>query len=125
MILDTNAVSALFVGDTGLQVRMMAAPRIYLPLIVSGEYRVGLRGSNRATELEDLLRVLERECGILTIDVETTRHYADIRYSCRKSGTPIPENDLWIAAMAFRHGLPILSRDRHFDSVAGVERIAW
>ena len=40
-------------------------------------------------------------------------------------GRPIPENDVWIAALARQHELPIVSRDEHFDDVPGVERLAW
>ena len=51
--------------------------------------------------------------------------YAGLRVALRRSGRPIPANDAWIAALALQHRLPILSRDEHFDVVAGVERTAW
>ena len=62
---------------------------------------------------------------ILTIDDGTTHHYATLRLELKKSGTPIPMNDLWIAAIARQHRLPILSRDSHFDLVENLERISW
>jgi predicted nucleic acid-binding protein len=43
----------------------------------------------------------------------------------RQAGKPIPTNDLWIAALCRQHGLPLLSRDRHFDVVSGVQRLEW
>jgi predicted nucleic acid-binding protein len=62
---------------------------------------------------------------VLEISNETTHHYAAIGVELRQAGTPIPSNDLWIAALSRQHKLPILSRDRHFDAVAGVERLNW
>ena len=43
----------------------------------------------------------------------------------KKTGTPIPSNDVWLAALSWQHSLPILSRDHHFDAVPGIQRIAW
>jgi predicted nucleic acid-binding protein len=62
---------------------------------------------------------------VLAVDEGTARHYADIRDELKRGGRPIPAKDLWIAALARQHALPLLSRDRHFDSVPGVMRIGW
>jgi len=56
---------------------------------------------------------------------ETARHYARLRVGLRESGQPIPANDTWIAALAFEHGLPVLTRDAHFQSVAGLKVRVW
>ena len=61
----------------------------------------------------------------LAINERTAFHYAEIRFELKQKGTPIPANDLWIAALARQHDLPILSRDQHFDRVAGLRRIGW
>ena len=61
----------------------------------------------------------------LPITGRTSRIYARIRDALRTKGRPIPANDLWIAAQAIEHGLPLLSRDRHFDVVSGVTRVHW
>jgi predicted nucleic acid-binding protein len=53
------------------------------------------------------------------------RHYAEVRDELKRSGRPIPGNDLWIAALARQHALPLLSRARHFDFVPGLKRVAW
>jgi hypothetical protein len=55
----------------------------------------------------------------------TAEHYAEVRADLRKRGQPIPGNDVWLAALARQHALPILSRDRHFDFVPGLRRISW
>ena len=62
---------------------------------------------------------------ILDITSETSSVYAEIRYELRLAGQPIPENDLWIAALARQHRLPVLTNDAHFDQVSGVQRVGW
>jgi tRNA(fMet)-specific endonuclease VapC len=59
------------------------------------------------------------------VDEETTVSYAAVRKELREAGTPIPSNDIWIAALCLQHKYPILSRDRHFDLVEGLKRLAW
>ena len=62
---------------------------------------------------------------VLDVNSETARHYADVREELRRAKTPIPENDLWIAALARQHDLPVITRDAHFDNVPGIRRIGW
>jgi predicted nucleic acid-binding protein len=61
----------------------------------------------------------------LSVDEQTTIPYAAVRSELKKAGTPIPSNDVWIAALCRQHSLPLVSRDRHFDFVAGIERLDW
>jgi predicted nucleic acid-binding protein len=61
----------------------------------------------------------------LSVDRETSGHYAQIRSELKKVGKPIPSNDLWIAALARQHRLPLMSLDGHFDAVQGMKRIGW
>ena len=51
--------------------------------------------------------------------------HSSIRTELKKAGTPIPSNDVWIAALCRQHSLPLVSRDRHFDCVAGIKRVEW
>ena len=62
---------------------------------------------------------------VAAITAETARAYAEIRLQLKRSATPIPANDTWIAALARQHALPVLSNDTHFDAVAGIERIGF
>jgi tRNA(fMet)-specific endonuclease VapC len=62
---------------------------------------------------------------VLDVTEQTTHHYAAVRLELKQAGKPIPVNDLWIAALCREHGLPLLSRDRHFDVVAGIRRLDW
>jgi tRNA(fMet)-specific endonuclease VapC len=125
VILDTNAVSALFAGDSAIEQVIEAEVIHHLPVIVIGEYRYGIARSKHRRRLERLLELLIRESIVLLIDEETTPHYATVRENLRRAGTPIPENDVWIAALARQHGEPIVSRDRHFDLVDTSLRTGW
>ncbi len=125
MILDTNAVSALLAGDPALGEILAPEPLHHLPVIAIGEYRYGVSRSKHRRRLERLLELLVRESIVLLVDEETTRHYATIRENLRRAGSPIPENDIWIAALAHQHGEPIVSRDGHFDLVDASLRVSW
>jgi len=125
VILDTNAVSALLRGDDELASVLEAGVRHHLPVIVIGEYRYGLQRSQQQQALQPLLDTLIRESRVLAVDEQTTVHYAVVRNELRAAGRPIPENDVWIAALARQHNQPIVSRDEHFDDVAGAVRMGW
>ena len=125
MILDTNAVSALLIGDSAVARVLSSSPRHALPVIVLGEYRFGLLRSKQRAILEPLLDRLAAESTVLRIDEHTAASYALVRHQLRQRGTPIPENDVWIAALALQHREPVVSRDEHFDHVEGLARVAW
>lgn len=125
MILDTNAVSALFAGDPAIGESLAGNERHHLPVIVIGEYRYGLLGSRHRGHLQGLLETLIQESLVLLIDEATAETYSQVRADLRQKGRPIPENDLWIAALARQHRQPVVSRDGHFDDVPGLRRVAW
>ena len=125
MILDRNAVSAFFKNVPAVCDAVGKAELLAVPSIVLGEYRFGMSGSRLRSELEAKLGRLERLAGILAVDATTALHYAAIRRELKTAGTPIPENDLWIAALVRQHSLPLLSNDAHFDHVSGLTRIDW
>ncbi len=125
MILDTNAVSDLLAGNTDLETLLVHSEKHHLPVIVIGEYRFGLIASRKRKVLEPLLNQLEEECFVLSPDRNTARHYASIRHELKRKAKPIPENDIWIAALARQHQLEVASNDAHFDQVEGIDRINW
>jgi predicted nucleic acid-binding protein len=126
VIFDTNAVSAFADANAGVLRRVQEfSTTISLPVVVLGEYRYGLKSSRQRAAREKWLDELEANCSVLDITAETSRVYAEVRHELRIAGKPIPENDLWIAALARQHGLPVLSNDAHFDEVSGVRRLAW
>ena len=125
LIADTNALSAFFAGEASAVERLAAADAVYLPVIVLGEFRYGLAGSRKRKEWEPRLMNFAGSCTVLPVRETTTLPYARIRDQLRKAGTPIPENDIWIAALALEYGQPILSRETHFDKVAAVQRLEF
>lgn len=125
MILDTNALSAAAEREPAALEVVARAERLAVPVIVLGEYRLGIAQSRRRTDYESWLREWIAAVTVLDIDEQTTHHYAAIGLELKRIGKPIPANDLWIAALCRQHALPLVSRDRHFDLVAGVRRIDW
>lgn len=125
MILDTNAISALQSGDGQIFSLVSAEPVLVLNIISLGEYRYGIDGSRHRQKLQGWLDALVQRSEVLAPNLETLSFYSTIRHALRDAGTPIPANDIWIAALGLQHRMPVLSRDAHFDAVAGVKRIGW
>jgi tRNA(fMet)-specific endonuclease VapC len=125
VILDTNALSAFVDGESEVREALRREVRAAIPVIVLGEFRYGIAGSRHRPAYEAWLEDHLPHFEILTVTDRTAVAYARLRVGLRRSGRPIPANDAWIAALALQHRLPILSRDEHFDVVAGVERMGW
>jgi predicted nucleic acid-binding protein len=125
MILDTNALSAFADGDEDLARTLSSVPLPCIPSIVLGEFRYGILGSKFHARYERWLQSSIPAFSILSVDGDTTVHFASIRHGLRTRGTPIPENDIWIAALGKQYSLPILSRDGHFSLVPEVRQITW
>ena len=125
MILDTNGLSALAEGDSGLKSVLRKAAQLAIPVIVLGEYRYGISQSRHRVQYKEWLAEYLPKFRILDVDERTTVSYSVVRSELRNAGTPVPSNDVWIAALCRQHSLPLLSRDRHFDAVSGITRVAW
>ena len=125
MIVDTNALSAAADADPAVLALLARAEQMAIPVIVLGEYRYGIAQSRKRASYESWLTGLLRDCLVLDVNEPTTQHYAQIVLELKRLGKPMPTNDLWIAALCRQHSLPLLSRDRHFDLVAGTKRMGW
>jgi tRNA(fMet)-specific endonuclease VapC len=125
MILDTNGLSAVVEGDPAIEPLLRKAAHIAIPVVVLGEYRYGISHSRDRKRYEEWLAEYLPTFRSLCVDEQTTIPYAAVRSELKKAGTPIPSNDVWIAALCRQHSLPLVSRDRHFDFVAGIERLDW
>ena len=125
MILDTNALSAWLDGELGIESRLASAPLVVMSVIVMGEYRFGISFSKFRAEYERRVSLIEVDLPMLGANGETAIHYAAIRKELKEAGTPITWHDLWIAAQAREHSMPVLSRYGHFDFVRGLTRIDW
>ena len=120
--LDTSAYSAFMRGHSELKAALEGAEQIHVSPIVLGELHAGFHGGNRRNENERRLRLFLSSPGvsITAIDDETAVAYAEILNFLRNAGTPIPTNDIWIAAGAMQHGLRVLTTDAHYNRVPQV-----
>jgi predicted nucleic acid-binding protein len=125
LIVDSNALSAWLDGEPQIRPELARARSLSLSAVVLGEYIFGISGSRHHKVYEARLKSLLADFPVLAVDSTTASHYAAIRRELKTAGTPIPWHDIWIAAQARQHRLPILSRDTHFDEVQGVARQGW
>jgi len=123
--LDTNRYVDFCRGKEDVVKQVQEAERIYLPFVTLGELRAGFECGNSRTKNERALtRFLNSpRVRILYADGQTTHHYAKIYAQLRTQGTPIPTNDIWIAALMMQHDLPLATRDPHFDNISQLARV--
>lgn len=125
LVLDTNRYSDLCRGLAQVVEVVERAEEVLLPFVVVAELRAGFAVGKRGAENERILRrfMTKPGVGVLFADEQTTHHYAAAYRQLRQQGTPIPTNDLWIAALALQHSLVLCARDRHFDRLPQIGRI--
>lgn len=118
-VLDTSAYSAFMRGHENLKLALQRADRIVLTPIVLGELGAGFRAGTHQKKNEGELRrfLSSPRVDVVAIDGETAERYAVILHGLRQAGTPIPTNDIWIAASAMQHGLHVLTTDVHYDRI--------
>ena len=122
VLLDTSAYSALLRGDARIQRCVQEADELFVNPIVLGELKAGFaRGRHRKKNERELASFLaSSRVSVIPLDEETSERYAVILVSLRSAGTPIPTNDVWIAASAMQYGLQVVTLDRHFQKVPQV-----
>ena len=123
--LDTNAYVDLCRGVDDTVALLEQAELVMLPFVVLGELRAGFAHGRRQVENERILRRLLLKTGVRVLfpDDQTTHHYAAVFRQLRKQGTPIPTNDMWLAALVLQHTLVLHSRDEHFEHLPQVVRV--
>jgi tRNA(fMet)-specific endonuclease VapC len=124
-LLDTNIIIAIFAEEPAVLQRVAAAAEVFVPVIVLGELYYGARKSARAAENIDRIDEFASAATNLGCDAATAQQYGRIKNDLRAKGRPIPENDIWIAAIAAQHGLTAVSRDDHFADVSDLPIEVW
>ncbi|MEA5420996.1 type II toxin-antitoxin system VapC family toxin [Spirulina sp. CCNP1310] len=124
-LLDTNIVIALFANEVQIKENLAQANAIFIPSIVIGELSYGARKSGRVEANLAKIDLFVGDSTILVCDTETARQYGDVKNQLRLKGRPLPENDIWIAALALQHDLILVTRDTHFQAVEILQTVAW
>jgi tRNA(fMet)-specific endonuclease VapC len=125
LCLDINRSVDLCKGVEDTARLVSTAETVSLPFVVMAELRAGFALGKRTAENERVLRrfLLKDGVAVLYPDDQTTHHYAAVFRQLRLQGTPIPTNDLWIAALVLQHNLRLHARDRHFDHLPQIVRV--
>ena len=123
--LDTNRYVDLCRNVSETVALLEEAETVVLPFVVLGELRAGFAHGRRPAENERILArfLLKDGVHVLFADDQTTHHYASVFRQLRKQGTPIPTNDMWLAALVLQHSLALHARDKHFDHLPQLVRV--
>jgi tRNA(fMet)-specific endonuclease VapC len=124
VLVDTNVVVAYFRGDMTLQPHFAGITPLYLPWVVLGELHFGAQRAQRRQEQLAYIHDLLTYAVVLFPD-QDTEVYGQVKAELAQLGKPIPDNDLWIAAMARQYDLPLATRDAHFTHVPRLKTLAW
>lgn len=125
MLLDTNRYRDYGEGDPEVLDRMRRCETVFLSFVSLGELRAGFLWGTHSADNERHLHLFLAKRSVVTLyaDDQTTHHFARLYRQLRQQGTPIPSNDLWIAALVVQHNLPLYTRDAHFDHLPQLPRI--
>lgn len=124
-LLDTNIVIAMVANDAAVQEGIRNAGEVYLAAPVIGELYYGARKSGKTAENVETIDLLTQRFPRLDCDLETAQWYGIIRNRLQRKGRPIPNNDIWISAIAIQHDLVLVTRDSHFDEVDTLQVQRW
>ena len=119
-LLDSNIIIDIFRGDKKAISRIKRLYVVYVPVIVIGELYYGANKSDQTPKRKLEVEQLEEIVTVLNITRSTARIYGEIKDKLRAKGRPIPENDIWIAAVAIEHQLTLITKDKHFENLEGI-----
>lgn len=124
-LLDTNIVIALFANEVKIENNLASAREVFISSVAVGELSYGARKSTRSTENLERIKDFVTNITVLGCDVETDDCYGEVKNKLRLKGKPLPENDIWIAAIALQHNLTLVTRDAHFQEVENLSTVTW
>lgn len=124
-LLDTNIIIAIFADEVTVKENLLQANEVFIPTIAVGELYYGAQKSAQIQTNMAKIAQLVSHTQILVCDVVTAQKYGDIKNKLRLQGRPLPENDVWIAALALQHQLILVPRDAHFQEVENISTIVW
>lgn len=98
---------------------------IILPINVPGELLYSTLNSAKTKKNEQVIQEFATFSLVMQVDEAVATRYAKVRFNLKKNGTPIPENDIWVAAACLELEVSLLSRDGHFKYVKGLDVYDW
>lgn len=124
-LIDTNIIISLFAKDPQIHDRIVNIQEIFVPCIAIGELYFGAYKSVKIQE--NIARIDEFALNntVLSCNTETARKYGDIKNRLKDKGQPIPENDIWIAAIAQQYDLTLVTKDSHFEAIENLKIEIW
>jgi tRNA(fMet)-specific endonuclease VapC len=125
VLLDTNVVIELFKGDSSIFSNIESALSVSIPFAVLGELYLGAFRSKNPQKHNKQISDFLKKCYVLVADDITANHYALLKTELLNKGKPIPENDIWIAACTKQHELILVTRDKHFNEIDGLQIEHW
>ena len=125
LLLDTSAVVDLLAGRADVQRLLDDVEELFVSTVTFGELFVGARKSLRAEANLTQIETFASAVAVLDCELETARVYGEIKDELRRRGRPLPENDIWIAAIARQHRLELATRDAHFAQVDDLVVVSW
>ena len=125
LALDTNAYRLVMQGDREAVQLARTAERLLMPVPVLAELRFGFLNGTRGRQNDaHLARFLDRpRVEVLRCDEDTALHYAELKMQLKRQGTPIPINDVWIAALALQHRATLFTRDSDFERIPQLPKV--
>jgi len=125
VLLDTTIIIALFNADQAVVSALSDTQEVFAPVIAIGELFYGALKSGQTERNLEKIREFARANTVIPVTAQTGEAYGRIKNRLRERGRPIPENDIWIAAIALQHDLDLATRDTHFQEVEGLRFQRW
>jgi tRNA(fMet)-specific endonuclease VapC len=121
----TSIAVALFKDDVKVRQQIAASPEVFVPVMAIGELCFGALHSPRVEENLKQVREFATSSTVLVCDLATAELYGQTKNELKAKGRPLPENDVWIAAIARQHSLTLITRDQHFKEIDGLLLEEW
>ncbi|MCD4819217.1 MAG: type II toxin-antitoxin system VapC family toxin [Candidatus Cloacimonetes bacterium] len=124
-LIDTNILIAFFKNDQNILKNIDKLTNLNISVISIGELLYGAKNSKFSQKNYDTYQQFFQMCKIFDINKYTAQSYARIRKELKDIGKPIPENDIWIAAIAKENDFTIVTRDKHLLGIDFINAISW
>ncbi len=124
-LFDTNIIIGFLKNDTNIVSNLSSEQEVNISVVTVGEMLFGANNSGNPIKNKKLYTEFFKHCIIHSITEKTSEYYAEIRYSLKIAGNPIPENDIWIAAIAKEKNMTIVTRDKHLNQLECIKTEIW